>query len=262
MATICGTLENRNITKGCHMANMKIVFWSVFVFVFLCRFNMYMWPPCFYLLHSLNRDGLTVTLQRPENCPISNFISRMSVFHWKLSFQHSPTTLKTFNWSFDQEDELMKKREILVSNMLRKPIQNVSLCWYISTSRCMILIKFESRFFYFYFSIIFRISMNRQRLGSCNIILLKRLWWIALTKNMHSKTRMVKKYKNPWPSAVCVIVQAGEHFLSVSGAERMGPGAPIPWSEIPRWGITNQIQFLTFLLDMWHQGPDIIKNIY
>ena len=131
---------------------------------------------------------------------------------------------------------------------------------FISTSRCMKLIKFVSRFLYFYFSIIFRISINRQILGKCNIILFKRLWWITLTKNMHSKTRTVKKYKNPWPSAVCVIVQAGEHFLSVSGAERMGPGAPIPWSEIPRWGITNQIQFLTFLLDMWHQGPDIIKT--
>ena len=108
MATICGTLENKNITAGCHMANVKIVFWSVFVLVFLCRLNkcLNMSPPSFYLLRSLSRDGLTVTLQRPENCPISNFISRMSVFHWKLSFQHSPTILKTFNWSFDQEDEL------------------------------------------------------------------------------------------------------------------------------------------------------------
>ena len=139
MATICATLENRNITKGCHMANMEIVFWSFFVIVFLCRFYkcLNMWPPCFYLLHSLSKDGLTVTLQRPENCPISNFISRMSVFHWKLSFQHSPTILKTFNWSFDQEDELMKKREILVSNMLRKPIQNVSLRLYIHFHKSM-----------------------------------------------------------------------------------------------------------------------------
>ena len=132
---------------------------------------------------------------------------------------------------------------------------------FISPSRCMKLIKFVSRFFYFFFSIIFRISINRQILGNSNIILCKGLWWITLTKNMDSETRMVKKYKNPWPSTVCVIVQAGEHFLSVSGAERMGPGAPIPWSEIPRWGITNQIQFLTFLLDMWHQGPDILKKI-
>ena len=119
---------------------------------------------------------------------------------------------------------------------------------FISTSWCMKLIKFVSRFLYFYFSIIFRISIERQILGNCNIILFKRLLKIALTKNMHSKTTMVKKYKTLDPVQCVLLYKLANIFYLCLEQKEWVPGLPSRGQRSRGGGLQTKYSFLHFFL--------------